>query len=67
MASVVVALELISAADTDEGDSFSGSTKQDLKRKVQYARGSDSDFLLDPRPYKKVSFELCARFSYHGH
>ncbi|KAH8731168.1 RXT2-like protein [Phaeosphaeriaceae sp. PMI808] len=39
--------------DTDEGDSPFGADKQDLKRKVQYARGSDPDFLLDPRPYKK--------------
>jgi hypothetical protein len=65
MASVLTACKLTSgAADTDEGDSFSGSTKQDLKRKVQYARGSDSDFLSDPRPYKKVRFGLCARVSY---
>ncbi|KAH5073478.1 hypothetical protein HBI42_037130 [Parastagonospora nodorum] len=39
--------------DTDEGDPFSSANKQDLKRKVQYARGSDSDFLSDPRRYKK--------------
>jgi hypothetical protein len=45
-------------ADTDEADSFSDANKQDLKRKVQYARGSDPDFLSDPRPYKKVGLGL---------
>ncbi|KAL5114662.1 hypothetical protein ACEQ8H_007456 [Pleosporales sp. CAS-2024a] len=40
-------------ADTDEGDAFSPANKQHLKRKVQYARGSDADFLSDPRRYKK--------------
>ncbi|KAF2833227.1 hypothetical protein CC86DRAFT_279026 [Ophiobolus disseminans] len=39
--------------DTDEADAFNNDSRQDLKRKVQYARGSDPDFLLDPRPYKK--------------
>ncbi|CAO2650602.1 Nn.00g018940.m01.CDS01 [Neocucurbitaria sp. VM-36] len=41
------------SADTDEADPPFSSQKQDLKRKVHYARASDPDFLLDPRPYKK--------------
>ncbi|KAF2034866.1 hypothetical protein EK21DRAFT_97095 [Setomelanomma holmii] len=40
-------------ADTDDGESQLDENKQDLRRKVHYARGSDPDFLLDPRPYKK--------------
>jgi hypothetical protein len=55
-ASIPIALKLTCAADMEDGDSFPGSNKQDLKRKVQYARGSDPDFLADTRPYKKVSF-----------
>ncbi|KAH7414195.1 RXT2-like protein [Phaeosphaeria sp. MPI-PUGE-AT-0046c] len=39
--------------DTDEGESFASPYKQDLKRKVQYARGSDADFPTDVRPFKK--------------
>lgn len=39
--------------DTDDGESFAGPYKQDLKRKVQYARGSDADFPTDIRPFKK--------------
>ncbi|KAH7095373.1 RXT2-like protein [Paraphoma chrysanthemicola] len=39
--------------DTDDGESITDENKQDLRRKVHYARGSDADFLLDPRPYKK--------------
>lgn len=48
-------------ADTEEDAPFS-SNKQDLRRKVHYARASDPDFLLDPRLYKKVRFTstLCA-------
>jgi hypothetical protein len=48
----------MSVADTDDADAFSGAKKQDLRRKVQYARGSDADFLLDSRPYKKVGLTL---------
>jgi len=51
---------LTGAADTDESDSFYSDGRQDLKRKVQYARGSDPDFLSEPRPYKKVSSDRCA-------
>ncbi|KAF1911771.1 RXT2-like protein [Ampelomyces quisqualis] len=40
-------------SDADEGDVLSSSNRQDLKRKVHYARGRDADFLADPRPYKK--------------
>jgi hypothetical protein len=46
--------QLTGAADTDEADNFYGDNRQDLKRKVQYARGSDPDFLSEPRPYRKV-------------
>lgn len=46
---------LTGRTDTDDSDSFYGDGRQDLKRKVQYARGSDPDFLAEPRPYKKVS------------
>lgn len=45
--------ELTCAADTDEADAFDDENRQDLKRKVQYARGSDPDFLSDPRPYRR--------------
>lgn len=41
-------------ADLEETDSPFTDYRQDLKRKSQYARASDPDFLLDPRPYKKV-------------
>lgn len=40
-------------ADTDESDSLFNSHRQDLKRKVHYARGGDPDFLSNPQPYKK--------------
>jgi hypothetical protein len=52
------ALANTTTADADEADVFSGANRQDLRRKVQYARGSDADFLLDPRPYKKVGWTL---------
>ncbi|KAL6703245.1 hypothetical protein ACN47E_010033 [Coniothyrium glycines] len=40
-------------SDADDSDSLFASNKQDLRRKVHYARASDPDFLADPRPYKK--------------
>ncbi|KAJ4380755.1 hypothetical protein N0V86_004117 [Didymella sp. IMI 355093] len=40
-------------SDLEEADSPFADYRQDLKRKSQYARASDPDFLLDPRPYKK--------------
>ncbi|KAF1840996.1 uncharacterized protein K460DRAFT_359534 [Cucurbitaria berberidis CBS 394.84] len=40
-------------SESEEEESPFGSHKQDLKRKVHYARASDPDFLSDPRPYKK--------------
>ncbi|KAJ4310775.1 hypothetical protein N0V94_008277 [Neodidymelliopsis sp. IMI 364377] len=39
--------------DAEENDSPFADYRQDLKRKSQYARASDPDFLSDPRPYKK--------------
>lgn len=53
--------QLTGAADTDESDNFYSNDRQDLKRKVQYARASDPDFLSEPRPYKKVSSDLARR------
>ena len=53
--------QLTGPADTDESDSFYSDGRQDLKRKVQYARGSDPDFLSEPRRYKKVSSDLARR------
>ncbi|KAF1941786.1 hypothetical protein EJ02DRAFT_346880 [Clathrospora elynae] len=41
-------------SDTEDTDTLFGSNKQDLRRKVHYARASDADFLTDARPYKKV-------------
>ena len=49
-----IVLGLTYAADLDEADSPFANYRQDLKRKSQYARASDPDFLSDPRPYKKV-------------
>jgi len=43
-----------SSADLEEADSPFADSRQDLKRKSQYARASDPDFLSDPRPHKKV-------------
>ncbi|KAF1930853.1 uncharacterized protein M421DRAFT_418327 [Didymella exigua CBS 183.55] len=40
-------------SDLEEADSPFADYRQDLKRKSQYARASDPDFLADPRPYKK--------------
>ncbi|KAH6615299.1 RXT2-like protein [Boeremia exigua] len=40
-------------SDLEEADSPFANYRQDLKRKSQYARASDPDFLSDPRPYKK--------------
>ncbi|EMD91485.1 hypothetical protein COCC4DRAFT_188455 [Bipolaris maydis ATCC 48331] len=40
-------------SDTEDSETALGSNKQDLRRKVHYARASDPDFLADPRPYKK--------------
>ncbi|KAJ8116227.1 hypothetical protein OPT61_g2301 [Boeremia exigua] len=40
-------------SDPEEADSPFASYRQDLKRKSQYARASDPDFLSDTRPYKK--------------
>ncbi|XPS74984.1 hypothetical protein M3J09_007096 [Ascochyta lentis] len=40
-------------ADAADADSPFADYRQDLKRKSQYARASDPDFLADPRPYKK--------------
>ena len=45
---------LTAAADLEEAESPFADYRQDLKRKSQYARSSDPDFLSDPRPYKKV-------------
>ncbi|KAF2632228.1 hypothetical protein BU25DRAFT_358985 [Macroventuria anomochaeta] len=42
-----------SDSDLEEEDSPFVDYRQDLKRKSQYARASDPDFLSDPRPYKK--------------
>ncbi|CAN9481495.1 unnamed protein product [Alternaria alternata] len=40
-------------SDTEDSETPFSSNKQDLRRKVHYARASDPDFLSDPRPYKK--------------
>ncbi|KAI4946102.1 hypothetical protein J4E91_007545 [Alternaria rosae] len=40
-------------SDTEDSETPLNSNKQDLRRKVHYARASDPDFLSDPRPYKK--------------
>lgn len=53
-AATLIVLQLTLAADLDEADSPFATRRQDLKRKSQYARASDPDFLTDPRPYKKV-------------
>jgi hypothetical protein len=45
---------LTATVDAGETDSPFADYRQDLKRKSQYARASDPDFLSDPRPYKKV-------------
>ncbi|KAJ4985709.1 rxt2-like protein [Stagonosporopsis vannaccii] len=42
-----------SDSDLEDADSPFANYRQDLKRKSQYARASDPDFLSDPRPYKK--------------
>lgn len=43
------------ASDSEESETPPYSTqKQNLKRKTQYSRTGDPDFLSDPRPYKKV-------------
>jgi hypothetical protein len=42
------------AADLEDTDTHFADYRQDLKRKSQYARASDPEFLADPRPYKKV-------------
>lgn len=41
------------ASDDDEPDTLH-NRQQSLKRKAQYSRSGDADFLADPRPYKKV-------------
>lgn len=51
---------LTTAADLEDADSPFADYRHDLKRKSQYARASDPDFLSDPRPYKKVWLHLCA-------
>ncbi|KAA8625159.1 hypothetical protein PtrSN002B_007104 [Pyrenophora tritici-repentis] len=41
-------------SDTEDSETTLSNKKQDLRRKVHYARASDPDFLTDPHPYKKV-------------
>ena len=43
---------LTRAVDTEDESPFS-TNKQDLRRRVHYARASEPDFLSDPQPYKK--------------
>ncbi|KAG9197468.1 hypothetical protein G6514_001536 [Epicoccum nigrum] len=40
-------------SDLEDADAPFADHRQDLKRKSQYARASDPEFLSDPRPYKK--------------
>ncbi|KAF7453557.1 RXT2 N domain containing protein [Pyrenophora tritici-repentis] len=40
-------------SDTEDSETTLSNKKQDLRRKVHYARASDPDFLTDPHPYKK--------------
>lgn len=48
---------LTRVADAEDDAPFANQ-RHDLRRKVQYARASDPDFLSDPRPYKKVCLGL---------
>lgn len=41
----------------EDADAPFADYRQDLKRKSQYARASDPEFLSEPRPYKKVRLE----------
>ncbi|UPX10949.1 uncharacterized protein EKO05_0001581 [Ascochyta rabiei] len=47
--------KILRGTDSDAADTDSpfADYRQDLKRKSQYARANDPDFLIDPRPYKK--------------
>lgn len=47
--------------DLEDADAPFADYRQDLKRKSQYARASDPEFLSDPRPYKKVRLQLRVR------
>ncbi|KAK1915666.1 hypothetical protein P3342_003476 [Pyrenophora teres f. teres] len=51
-------------SDTEDSETALSNKKQDLRRKVHYARASDPDFLTDPHPYKKVC--ISARLNAHG-
>lgn len=52
--SYVRSLLTTAASESEETETPYSNQKQSLKRKAQYTRSGDPDFLSDPRPYKKV-------------